>query len=229
MVRLLLLVTFAMCSGLFATLQAQDSLSTPRFKFEMGLSMGLRYGFLNTNESPSDTALSTIEGLSVNGSPGFSVGFSFLVSNETKDSFRSELNLAYNPTNISVKRFGKDEKKMYIHSLVAELPLYYQRHIQTKFGASSNKHMSGFVGVVPQISIPDLDIPPFPNQIFNVQAAVGGSYAIVKAKKNNISKTFINLEFRAGLINLKKETSDIESQWFNKFFRNEVVLTLHFL
>ena len=229
MVRFFLLFAFAMCGGCFTTLHAQDSLSTPKFNVDFGLNFGLRYGFFTANENPSDTALSVIEGISQKGSPGFSVGLSLLVSNENKHSFKCGLNVAYTPSSMQIKRIGKPERTAYVHSLVGEMPLLYQRRLKSYTHSEGNSHFNGYLGLIPQVAVPDLDIPPFDAQIFNVQAAIGGSFEMGRMKKNHLAKTIIDLEFRAGLINLQDDSDDVSSQWFNKFFRNEVVLTVHFL
>lgn len=224
MVRFLLFFAFAMCGGYFSKLHAQDSLSTAKFDFDMGIGLGLRYGSFNASKSPSDSALTRIEEITVHGSPGFSAGLSFLISNESKNSFRAEFNTVYLPTSLTVKRIGKPDKKRYLHSLVGEFPIYYQRRFRDFNGSESRGSTNAFIGIVTQVSIPDLDIPPFPAQLFNVQAAIGAS----RLRKRN-STALINLELRAGLINLTERGSDLESQWFKKIFRNEVVLTMHFL
>ena len=197
MVRFLVLFAFAMCGGFFSTLQAQDSLSTPKFNVDLGVNLGIRYAVLTSSENPSDTALSVINGINVKASPGFSVGLSLLVSNESKNSFKFGMNIAYAPTSMQIQRIGKPERTAYVHSLIGELPLLYQRQLTSYTHAEGNSSLNGYIGVVPQVAVQELDVPPFPAQIFNLQAAIGGSYAIGRVKKNHVANTLIDLEFRA--------------------------------
>ena len=229
MVRFLLFFAFAMCGGYFSNLQAQDSLSIPKFNVDLGVSFGLRHSFLTTSQAPTDKARSVIQGVETKGSLGFSTGLSLLASNNGKNSFRFAASMVYSPTTLEVNRIGKEIKTTYVHSLIAEFPFYFERKLGKSLVDDNTSKVSVFAGLIPQVAITDLDIPPFPAQIFNLQFALGGGYNIAKANENNISKTLINIELRAGLINLQNTSADVSSQWFNKFFRNEVVLTVHFL